>query len=117
MVADDTRAMAPDPRRITVLGVPVDAAPPDEILQRLLDRGRAGIPTRVYYANAHTLNCAMEDPALRRCLQDAEVVLADGYGVRLAARWLGQQEPSRMAITDCIWSFAAGCARDGISLY
>jgi N-acetylglucosaminyldiphosphoundecaprenol N-acetyl-beta-D-mannosaminyltransferase len=112
-----TRQARADPRRVTVLGVPVDADPPEEILERLLKRAAVGIPTKVYYANAHTLNCAVEDAVLRRCLQDADVVLADGYGVCLAARWLGQQEPRRMAITDCIWSFAAGCARDGLPLY
>jgi hypothetical protein len=31
-----------------VLGVPVDADPPEEILERLLKRAAAGIPTKVY---------------------------------------------------------------------
>jgi N-acetylglucosaminyldiphosphoundecaprenol N-acetyl-beta-D-mannosaminyltransferase len=110
-------AVGAAPCRVTVLDVPVDADAPEVILERLMSRTRAGIPTKVYYANAHTLNRASEDAELRRWLQQADVVLPDGYGVRLAARWLGQQEPRRMAITDCIWSFAAGCARSGISLY
>jgi len=106
-----------DVRRITLFGIAVDVDAPDVIVDRIMARASAGIPTKVYYANAHVLNLAIRDPALHRSLCGADVVLCDGFGVRLAARWLGLPEPPRAAITDCIWDFADKCARTGISSY
>jgi N-acetylglucosaminyldiphosphoundecaprenol N-acetyl-beta-D-mannosaminyltransferase len=102
---------------ISLFGIAVDVDAPPAIVNRIINRAAARIPTKIYYANAHVFNLAIKDPSLRRSLSDADIVLADGYGVRLAARWLGLSEPPRAAITDCIWDFAAACARTGTSTY
>jgi N-acetylglucosaminyldiphosphoundecaprenol N-acetyl-beta-D-mannosaminyltransferase len=104
-------------QRISLFGIAVDVDAPDIILDRILARASAGVPTKVYYVNAHILNLAVRDAALHRSLCRADVVLCDGYGVRLAARWLRLTEPPRAAITDCIWDFAEKSARTGISSY
>ena len=69
------------------------------------------------YANAHVLNQSVEVPALRRILGDADLVYCDGYGVRVAARALGVEEPHRMTGADWVWGLASICEADGISLY
>ena len=43
-------------------------------------------PHQIVLANAHTLNLAWDDPAYRRVLTDATLVLRDGIGLELASR-------------------------------
>lgn len=97
----------------SILGVPVDVGSTQSILDRLIARAKQRAATRVFYVNAHVLNMITEDPGFRAEFERADVVLADGYGARLAARWLGQAVPERVAITDCVWEFFEKCADTG----
>jgi N-acetylglucosaminyldiphosphoundecaprenol N-acetyl-beta-D-mannosaminyltransferase len=69
------------------------------------------------YVNAHVLNQSQERPELRAALEGADLVYCDGYGVRVAARALGVEEPHRMTGADWVWGLASICEADGISLY
>lgn len=100
-------------RRIDVLGVGIDPLDVDGLLDRvgaLVGRGERGV---VGYANVHVLNIAARDPGLRRFLGEADIVYADGNGVVLGARLLGESLPPRMTGADWIWPFAARAACDG----
>ncbi len=76
-------------RRIPVFEVPVADSEYDEaadLLDSFLerhDRARS-----VYFANAHTLNCAHDSSAYREVLRRADCVFGDGTGVRWAVRTL-----------------------------
>lgn len=104
-------------RRISLFGVPVNVDPPAAILETIIERALEKVPTRIYYVNAHVLNLAMDDPAFKARLCSADFVLADGYGARLAARWLKEPEPERFAITDYIWDFARICSERGATIF
>ena len=111
----DTRAAA------SVFEIPIDLGQPADVLRAITGWAAGANGTRrrkrVMYANAHVLNQSVEVPALRRILGDADLVYCDGYGVRVAARALGVEEPHRMTGADWVWGLASICEADGISLY
>lgn len=76
-------------RTVSILGVDIasiDSGGALAEIEALRDRSE---PQLVAYANAHTLNLAYRDPAYRRVLTSAGIVLPDGSGVALAARLSG----------------------------
>jgi len=111
----DTRAAA------SVFEIPIDLGQPADVLRAITGWAASANGTggrkRVMYANAHVLNQSVEVPALRRILGEADLVYCDGYGVRVAARALGVEEPHRMTGADWVWGLASICEADGISLY
>ncbi|MGC4006265.1 MAG: hypothetical protein QM811_25360 [Pirellulales bacterium] len=73
---------------VSVLGVAVTDLDFDDALA-VLDQALTavdGVHRPVYFANAHTMNCACAVPGFRRVLNDAWRVFGDGTGVRWAAR-------------------------------
>lgn len=100
-------------RPVRLLGVGVDALTLDTLLERvsaLVDaRGRA----TVSYVNVHVLNTASGDPALREFLNASDVCFADGSGVVLGARILGEALPGRMTGADWIHDLALHAAGRG----
>ncbi len=60
----------------------------------------SGEPSLLVYVNAHTLNLACKDPAYRRILASADLVLNDGAGVGMAARWKGAPFPENLNGSD-----------------
>ncbi len=90
--------------RFTVLGVHIDNVTRrqaiddlEQIMARRDDRTH-----RVFFVNAHTLNLAASDPSYRDVLNSADLVLADGTGVRWAARLQGVRVLDNMPGTDLV---------------
>jgi len=93
--------------RIEVLGLPVDVLEQSGLLSAVEDLVEAGAGGRIAYLNVHVANTAASNPALAAILHSTDVVYCDGEGIRLAARWLGQELPERMTGADWIWDLAA----------
>jgi exopolysaccharide biosynthesis WecB/TagA/CpsF family protein len=74
------------PETVRILGVPVAALSFAEAALRVRDLIASGGSHQIVLANAHTLNLAWDDPAYRRVLTDATLVLRDGIGLELASR-------------------------------
>ncbi len=110
-------ASAPQPDSIPLFGIDVETGAPSEMLSQILEVAREGGSHRVSYVNAHVLNQSFTNPELRRVLQGSDLVYCDGYGVRLAARAVGLPVPHRMTGADWIWTLAALCQVQGLSLY
>ncbi len=112
---------APGPRSrpySSVFDIPIDLAPPGEMLRELASWvEHPGSPRRVMYVNAHVVNQSRELPELAAALKRADLIYCDGYGVRLAARVLRLSVPHRMTGADWIWGLAELCERSGKSLY
>ncbi|MCP2333273.1 WecB/TagA/CpsF family glycosyltransferase [Actinoalloteichus caeruleus] len=86
----------------SVLGVPVaNLSVPDAIAEtnRLLNHPE---PAVLCFVNAHSANLAHRDPAYRRTLLAADLVLNDGSGVELAARLQGTRFRANLNGTDLI---------------
>jgi N-acetylglucosaminyldiphosphoundecaprenol N-acetyl-beta-D-mannosaminyltransferase len=103
---------------VNVLGVGVDPITVEELHAKIggliQERSRAAV---VVTANAHCLNLAYRDPALRGFLNAADIVLCDGAGVMLAARILGRRIPERITYADWAWRLAAFAEAEGHVLY
>lgn len=85
---------------IKILGVPVarlGPAPALSEIERLHDEDG---PALVFYANAHTLNLASRDAEYKAVLQNAGLVLNDGFGLNIAARIKGGRFPANLNGSD-----------------
>jgi exopolysaccharide biosynthesis WecB/TagA/CpsF family protein len=94
--------------RLTVLGVAIDKLCRERALEEV-----AGWTTGsrlITYVNAHTLNIAVRDQALRQALDRSDLVLNDGIGLSFAARMRGERFPENLNGSDftlCLLSLAA----------
>jgi putative colanic acid biosynthesis UDP-glucose lipid carrier transferase len=60
----------------------------------------AGRPLRVLFLNAHVVNCCNRDQAYRRTVASADRIYADGSGMAIAARLVGQRFVDNVNGTD-----------------
>jgi len=102
---------------IEILGVRVDKADYDDLLAAVDAFVETGGPHQIVTLNPEMLVAAHDDPDFRRVLNEADLNVADGVGLTLAARWLGSPLPERVTGSDGIYRLAAHCARRGYRLY
>ncbi len=98
---------------VDILGVRVDDATYDDLLAAVDAYVAEGRPHQIVTINAEMLVAAYDDPAFRRVLNAADLNVADGAGVMLAARLLGRPLRQRVTGSDGIYHLAAHCARRG----
>lgn len=106
---------------VPVLGIPIDrldmAGTVDEI-ERLVARGRERHRAhQVVTVNADFVVNALGDPAVHRLLRDADLGLADGMPVVVAARLLGLPTPGRVAGADLVPALAERSAATGLRVH
>lgn len=68
-------------------------------------------------ANARAIALAQSLPPFKAALNAADIVFCDGYGVLLAARFLGASLPERITYADWIYPFAAFSQERGLSWF
>lgn len=90
------------PKKVTILGVPVDVITMGEAVARIDGFIEKRTPVLVATANAEMLMRATHDGALRRILQGAAMVTPDGAGTVWAAHHLGHAMPERVAGYDMV---------------
>jgi len=98
---------------IDILGVRVDCATYDTLLARVDEWVAGRTPHQVVTLNPEMLVAAHDDPAFRQVLNSADLNVADGVGLLLAARILGHRLPGRVTGSDGIYHLAAHAARRG----
>ncbi|MBV9838141.1 MAG: WecB/TagA/CpsF family glycosyltransferase [Solirubrobacterales bacterium] len=100
-----------------IFDIPIDLAPPAELLRTISSWAGQQRTRRVMYVNAHVVNQSRVTPGLVTALRGADLVYCDGYGVRLAARVLNMPVPHRMTGADWIWGLATLCERSRQPIY
>jgi exopolysaccharide biosynthesis WecB/TagA/CpsF family protein len=75
---------------VDVLGLPVVRAGGDAVLAAISSALAAERPLRIAYVNAHTATLASTNPEFHVCLRECDLLLNDGSGVALAAKWSGR---------------------------
>jgi N-acetylglucosaminyldiphosphoundecaprenol N-acetyl-beta-D-mannosaminyltransferase len=108
-----------DDRRLRILGVEitdVTVGRAIELIDGMLQE-RDGAARAVYFANAHTLNCAAADPDYRRLLNEAARVFGDGTGVRWAARLQGVRVRDNLCGTDLLPALMRATTHRGYRYY
>jgi N-acetylglucosaminyldiphosphoundecaprenol N-acetyl-beta-D-mannosaminyltransferase len=83
-----------------IFDIPIDLAQPAELLRTISGWASEGRTRRVMYVNAHVVNQSRTTPGLGDARPSADLVYCDGYGVRLAARFLKHPIPHRMTGAD-----------------
>jgi N-acetylglucosaminyldiphosphoundecaprenol N-acetyl-beta-D-mannosaminyltransferase len=104
-------------KSLEILGVRVDDATYTDFLACVDAFVASGQPHQVVTVNPEMLVAAHRDPALRRALNGADLNVADGAGLMLAARLLGRPLRGRVTGSDGIHWLAAHSARRGYRLF
>ncbi len=98
------------PGRQQIVGVPVDNLRMQEAVAELVAFAAGTTPRLVCFVNAHCVNVARRDSAYRAVLQQADLVLPDGVGMRLAGRLLGRPVRENVNGTDLLPRLLAALA-------
>lgn len=85
---------APSDAELDVLGVRVHMLDETAALGRIEQLHDVGPPGLVSYVNPNTVNLTFRDPAFVATLACADLRLADGFGIRIAARRQGVRVPA-----------------------
>jgi exopolysaccharide biosynthesis WecB/TagA/CpsF family protein len=85
---------------LEVLGVPIAYLGRDEALARIAELVERDDPAIVAFANAHTLNVAHGDRRFRDVLLRSDLVLRDGIGLAIAARFARHRFPANLNGSD-----------------
>ncbi len=102
---------------IEILGVRVDDATYDDLLERVDAFVASGQPHHIVTVNVEMLVAAHDDPEFARVLANGDLNVADSVGVMLAARLLSRPLQERVTGSDGIHELAAHCAQKGYRVY
>ena len=102
---------------VEILGVRVDDATYDDLLAAVDRFVASGRPHQVVTLNPEMLVAAHDDPDFRRMLAAADLNVADGVGLMLAARLLGHPLRQRVTGSDGIYCLARHSAERGYRVY
>ena len=102
---------------VAILGVDVDSVCASDLLDRIDQTIQGGGKAVLQYANVHALNLGCQHQWFREFLNRADIVYADGQGVRLGAWLLGQNLPERIVLTTWVWDIARLCEERGYSVF
>jgi N-acetylglucosaminyldiphosphoundecaprenol N-acetyl-beta-D-mannosaminyltransferase len=84
------------PARVDILGVGFDRIDLADAAERIIERHAAGQKTFVITANPEFVMLARGDAGLGKIAEEADLVVADGTGVLVASRVLGDPLPGRV---------------------
>lgn len=103
--------------RVDLDGTGIDRITEAEVVAIVRDALAAGRGGRVATPNIDILRQAQRDPEVRRFLDDADLVVADGMPLIWASRLGGTPLPERVAGSSLIWSLSQGLGRDRRSIF
>ncbi|MBI5037994.1 MAG: WecB/TagA/CpsF family glycosyltransferase [Candidatus Kerfeldbacteria bacterium] len=86
--------------RFSILGVPVDNLTVVELKERVRQLGDDRLPHHIVTVNPEFIMAAQHDTEFRSILNRADLSVADGFGISLAARRLGQRLQGRWTGVD-----------------
>lgn len=106
-------------RRIEVLGVPVDGVDMDQSLAALdgFVRRQQGPPAVVLAVNPEKVFLIRSDPRLMESFRRADLLVPDGIGVTLAARWIHHAAIGRVPGVDLMSRVCEAAPRAGYRLF
>jgi N-acetylglucosaminyldiphosphoundecaprenol N-acetyl-beta-D-mannosaminyltransferase len=110
------KARGPDSAPV-IAGVAVDNVSEDEALALIDEFVERGGPHYMVVVNASKLVAASRDERLRRIIERADLVTADGMSVVWASRLLGRPLKERVTGIDIFERLVGHAARRGLSVY
>lgn len=103
--------------RVNFLNIRFDRMTAEEAIDILLARLLLRQGGQVAYANAHTMVTASKNPSLVQALDQTDLLLADGSGVRWGSSMLGQPLTYNLNGTDLVPALCKAGAAKGLSVY
>ena len=74
---------------ITLFGLKIQNVKLSDASIRIVREANSSVRRKIYFVNAHCVNVAAMNANYLSVLHDADLLFADGIGMRLAARWAG----------------------------
>jgi N-acetylglucosaminyldiphosphoundecaprenol N-acetyl-beta-D-mannosaminyltransferase len=105
------------PPQIRFLGVQIDNLTMAEASARIVALTQAAEASQICFVNADCVNIAFTDEHYRATLSEAQLVLADGIGVRLAGSILNQNVRENINGTDMLPFLCAAAEQANVSVY
>lgn len=97
--------------RVNILGITVDTYSMQETVEQIRQAVEGQVPIRVVTANPEMIYASVRNQRLKKLINSADVVTADGIGVVWAARQLGNPVHERVTGIDLVQAlFPAGDA-------
>lgn len=103
--------------RVHLDGTGIDRITEDEVVAVVRDALAHGRGGRIITPNIDILRRASRNPKVRRHLDNADLICADGMPLIWASRLGGAPLPERVAGSSLIWSLSAGLGRDRRSVF
>jgi N-acetylglucosaminyldiphosphoundecaprenol N-acetyl-beta-D-mannosaminyltransferase len=103
--------------RVQLDGTGIDRITEAEVVAVVREALAVGRGGRIVTPNVDILRRAQAEPEVRRHLDDADLIVADGMPLIWASRLGGRPLPERVAGSSLIWSLSAGLGRDGRSIF
>lgn len=100
-----------------ILGIKFDQLSSESFLDLIETRLLARVSTRLSLANPEFCVVAQFQPALKKYLNECDIVVADGIGVVIAAKFLGYAIPERITGTDFVYQVAKICERISATIF
>jgi len=100
-------------RSVEILGVRVDDATYDDLMEQVDSYVASGQPHHIVTLNTEMVIAARDDVSVAQVLDSADLNVADGVGVMFAARLLGHPLRERVTGSDGIYRLATYCACRG----
>jgi exopolysaccharide biosynthesis WecB/TagA/CpsF family protein len=110
-------ASATSHARISLLGVTIHNLSWQQTLESIQEMIQRARPHQLVTVNPEFLMRARREPDFLDVLRRADLVLPDGVGLLLAARWKGQRFQTRVTGSDLVPVVAREAARQGWRLY
>jgi N-acetylglucosaminyldiphosphoundecaprenol N-acetyl-beta-D-mannosaminyltransferase len=111
-------ADSPSDGRLYILGVPVDAATFDGMLESIAKWIAAGDRLhQICTISPEFVMIAQDNPDFMQVLRAADLCVPDGVGLLFAARYLGHSLPERVTGSDGVPLIAERAAREGWKLF
>jgi N-acetylglucosaminyldiphosphoundecaprenol N-acetyl-beta-D-mannosaminyltransferase len=108
---------AAEDRRLRLFGIEVTDTSLEQAARWIVQRAEHRLETSVAFVNAHCVNVACRMPEYRTALERMDRVLADGIGVRIAAKVAGVELQDNVNGTDLFPVLCREAARTGTGLF
>jgi N-acetylglucosaminyldiphosphoundecaprenol N-acetyl-beta-D-mannosaminyltransferase len=100
-----------------ILGINIDNVTFEEAMQRIWDFLKEDVIHMIFTPNSEMLMVAQKDSEMKKLLNEGNLVVADGIGVVLASKILGNPIKERVAGFDIATTLVAEIQKRGYSLY
>jgi N-acetylglucosaminyldiphosphoundecaprenol N-acetyl-beta-D-mannosaminyltransferase len=100
----------------SILGVNISVCSYDQTIENSLRWAKERQSRAVFFANVHVIMEAFDDPLFSQCVNDADMVNADGMPLVWALRLLGEDDAQRVYGPDATLAMLAAAGEAGVSV-